>query len=406
MAWGASASDDADGCGSLPPDLGSGHVAFADSRLRVHVVRPTGCFPMSVSQSGGLFTWPAWSPDASGVAYAGQRLAIGAPSPLELWMRSPGERSASRLFTSRPGIGPILPGMPYYPLWSPDASRLSLMAGAPTGLTLYLIDPDDPEGVEAAAVGSPMYADWSADSSRMLLHVGSRHLLVDARGKPSAEDLDVQSLGYRAPAWWPLGNRAAMLAEEADGSEALVMLDTETRRTTRVADAEAETAFLWSPDGRMLAAASSDVPGSFFYRDLRFYSPEGVELPLAVTEGVAAFFWSPDSSKLAYVTLTQPSNALRWVALDVETGGTWPVADFTPTSEQLLLFRFFDQFAKSHSVWSPDSRSLVFAGTLVSQTTQASLRSQQGPRIMVADIGPAPVVRPIADGILAVWSPR
>ena len=72
----------------------------------------------------------------------------------------------------------------------------------------------------------------------------------------------------------------------------------------------------------------------------------------------------------------------------------------------MTIFQFFDQFAYSHSLWSPESNSLVFAGILSSEGVAASLNSQQAPQIFVVDAGPFPVAEPIADGILAVWSPR
>ena len=406
IGLGAAAADTADGCGSLPPNLGSGHIAFADPEFQIHVVRPSGCFPTRISQAGGVFAWPIWSPDGSRVAYAGQRLLGGVPGPLELWMRTLGAPSATNLFTSQLGMGPILPGMPYYPLWSPDGTTVSLMASAPGGLTLYVIRPAVEDGIEAAVVGSPLYADWSADSSRMLLHVGLDHLLVDVEGGLKVQDLGFRSIGYRAPSWWPSGSRAAVLALDESGTDVLAILDTDTLESIPIGETGAETAFLWSPNGRMLAVAESDVAGNLVYGDVSFYSADGAELPLRIAERVVAFFWSPDSTKLAYITVTQPPNALRWMVLDVTTGGSWPLVDFTPSSQQFQLFRFFDQFALSHSAWSPDSRSLVFAGTLVSQTSQASVRQQQAPRIMVTGVEPSPEVRPIADGGLGVWSPR
>ena len=93
--------------------------------------------------------------------------------------------------------------------------------------------------------------------------------------------------------------------------------------------------------------------------------------------------------------------------LDLADGRRWPLVDFTPTQPQLTLFQFFDQFAYSHSMWSPDSRSLVFAGALdSSRATQASFGRQQAARIIVTQVEPSPDVVSIADGFLAVWSPR
>ena len=78
-----------------------------------------------------------------------------------------------------------------------------------------------------------------------------------------------------------------------------------------------------------------------------------------------AYFWSPDGSRLAYVALSKKAGILRWTVLNVVNGERWPLVDFIPSRDQLTIFQFFDQYAYSHSPWSPDSRSLVFAGKLV-----------------------------------------
>ena len=390
----------------LPPKAGVDLIAFVGADLRINTVRPDGTSLVGVSEVGGFFTWPTWSPDGSQVAYSGQMVVDGRPSPLELRVRTVGEATSTNLFTSAAGMGPILAGMPYYPLWSPDSTKLSLMAGTPQGLTLFLIDPAVEDSAEVAVVGSPLYAGWSADSTHILVHVGFDHILVDVEGGIAREDLQARTLVYRAPAWWPSGNRVAIVSEDETGKQVLYILDTESRERTRLAEAPEEIAFLWSPDGLTLAVAMSDSPGDLRYEDVAFYSSDGTKLPLDIDEPIVAFFWSPDSTKLAYVTLTERRNVLRWMILDVISERRWPLVEFTPSQPQETLFQFFDQFAYSHSMWSPDSRSLVFAGTLTSRATQASFGRQQTFRIIVTEVRPSPDVVSIADGILAVWSPR
>ena len=137
-----------------------------------------------------------------------------------------------------------------------------------------------------------------------------------------------------------------------------------------------------------------------------FFSPDGAKQSLEIDENVIAYFWSPDSSKLAYVTLSDTRGALRWNILDVQDGARWPLVDFVPTPDQLSILQFFDQFAYSQSMWSPDSRSLLFAGSIVDEGISASLRLQPVSQIVVLDTEPNPTAQPIADGLLATWSPR
>jgi Tol biopolymer transport system component len=95
--------------------------------------------------------------------------------------------------------------------------------------------------------------------------------------------------------------------------------------------------------------------------------------------------------------------------VDVSDGSRWPLIDFVPTIDQLTLFQFFDQYAYSHSLWSPNSRTLVFAGLLYDEAVSASYSSAQTdeqPQIYVMDSDPSPPVQSIAEGNLGIWSPR
>ena len=136
------------------------------------------------------------------------------------------------------------------------------------------------------------------------------------------------------------------------------------------------------------------------------YSPDGVRQPIQVEGNIRAYFWSPDSSKLAYVILTPERSLLRVMMLDARTGERWPLLDFAPTLDQSTVFDFFDQFAYSHSPWSPDSKSLVLAGTMRHDGTSVSLNRQRGPQIYVVGAGQDSTATPIAEGSLAFWSPR
>ena len=174
----------------------------------------------------------------------------------------------------------------------------------------------------------------------------------------------------------------------------------------QVVDSPGEVAFLWSPDGGLLAVAHSRIPGGLLYGGVSLYNPDGSKFPVDIEEDVVAFFWSPDSTRLAYVTLTDKRGGRRWNVLDVRDGARWPLVEFTPSGPQYTLFQFFDQFAYSHSMWSPDSGSLVFSGNLSETAVDASLRRQPVPRIIVTEAVQNPLVYAIADGFVAVWSPK
>jgi len=129
---------------------------------------------------------------------------------------------------------------------------------------------------------------------------------------------------------------------------------------------------------------------------------------LRVDDAILAFFWSPDGSKIAFVTASNATGGLRWKVLDLGIGGgaTTALVDFVPSPDQFTMFRFFDQYAHSHSLWSPDSRRIVFAGRLSARASSASQSAQSGSMALTVDTGALGIVEEVAEGTLGFWSPR
>ena len=271
---------------------------------------------------------------------------------------------------------------------------------------MFLTDPRNRDGELVVIRNSPLYASWSSDSRYLLVHGGRDHFVIDLLEGLTALDLLARSGSYRAPAWWPAGNRMTFVSEDEGGGRGLYLTDPDGGNRVLLDRVPGEVAFLWSPDGGSLAVAHSDTAGAFVYQGINLFAADGTRRSVGTDEDVFAFFWSPDSTKLAYVTRSDSQGALRWMVLDVLEGSRWPLVDFRPSGAQVAMFAFFDQFAHSHSPWSPDSRSLVFAGDIAGGAVSASLNRQSVSHIIVADAEPNSSVGPVAEGFLAVWSPR
>ena len=347
-------------CQPLPPRVGDGFIAYVSPEGQINTVSPDGCSAARVSPERGFFTWPAWSPEGSRLAFSGTSPGNNGRGPLALYVHRRGEDSPAKVFVNKPGMGPILNGMPHYPLWAPDGGWLALMASDPQGLTLFLTDPRTDDGGTVVLRKAPLYATWAADSGQLLVHGGPDHFLVDVKSGVRLVDLGEQAANYRVPAWWPSGNRIAFVARDRSAKHVLYIADMDSDRRVPVEAVPGGVAFLWSPNGRSLAVAHSELPGGLTYGGVRLFSHEGVRRPVEIPERVLAFFWSPDSTKIAYVTPSDVRGELRWMVMNVAEGRRWPLVEFTPSRDQFTMFQFFDQFAKSHSLWSPDGRSLVF----------------------------------------------
>jgi len=392
---------------AIPTRTALNLIVYADLEGTIRTLTPDGSSASRiVSPETGFYTWPAWSPDGKSIVFSGTAPGEDSENSLSLYITDLSDGEARLVYTNEPGMGPILPGMPHYPLWSPDSRHLSYMASAPTGLTLFLDDVLDDRPGTAVIRNSPLYASWSPDSKSLMVHSGAAHVLVDYADRKTIVDIVVAAEGYRTPAWRPLSDKKIALLQNKASSSKLYIVDLDTAEWTFVDDIEEHAAFIWSPDGASLAVAKSRAREGLISPGITLYGPDGTRKAMGVEGNIQAFFWSPDSLKLAYLLVTRDRGVLRFMILDMVTGDRWPLVDFTPTPDQSIAYDFFDQFANSHSPWSSDSRSLVLAGNLRHGGTAVSLNRQVAPQIYVVDAGKDATVTSIANGFLAFYSPR
>ena len=399
-------------------------IAFVGLEGQIYTVDPDGSHPRRISPETGVFTWPTWSPDASRLVFSGVVEDEGGNLRISLFAFSAVSSSLRELYVGEPGVvGLLAEGVVHYPLWSPDSTRVAFIAFTSQGLSLFLDDLTDSVGAALILDQGPLWISWSPDSQYLLVHRGADHFLVNTLEGIRVDELGIRAVGYRVPAWKPPG--AIVTLASGDGPGRYTILTAEV-----VADGldvpqpitylheigfPLTPAFLWSPSGDFLALAGSTrvvrylgLP-VFVYRDLAVVSESDKAQTILVQDNVMAYFWSPDGSRLAYVAPSQKAGILRWTVLNVVNGERWHLVDFIPSRDQLTIFEFFDQYAYSHSPWSPDSRSLVFAGKLVDEAVAVSATydvARQGSHIIVVGTDPDPSTQTIAEGILGFWSPQ
>ena len=396
-------------------------IAFVDADGAVKTMLPDGSGVRRISPSvDGFFTWPTWSTNARTLIYSGVVNADGA-AQLNLYaaaLDGNGDDDVGLhrvIYAAEPGdVGLLAQGVIHYPLWSPDGTHLAFIAASSDGLSLYIDDLSDDPGALHLLDDGPLWMSWSDDGAALAVHRGSDHFLVDARDWFQVTELDIAAQGYRVPAWKPSANTITVLA--GDGvATANVSADGVADAPTPLRDARGEAAFLWSPSGSHLAV--SDAARRFLYRGavmsayrrLAIASESAPQSADEIRQPILAFFWSPDGSRLAYITLSDTEGALRCIVVDMDSRERRSALDFVPSPEQQTLFQFFDQYAYSHSVWSPDSANLVFAGNIVGNAATASSGAHPGHRgfhIIVADAGGTSTPQLVGEGIMGFWSPR
>jgi TolB protein len=367
-----------------------------------------------------LYQFPIWSPDSRRIAFIGVRGAQNTPGTASVFTAVPDGSDRQEIFTSHEWV-------PFYLYWSPDGKRLSFLASVvTTGNTILQTVPVEGGEAQVVDAGQPYYWAWSPDSRRMIIHAGGDALAPSAErlafltldGEIVEEGLSLRPARFQAPAWSPDGRWVLLAARAAEGQGTLLVTDHQGTVEKELATFQGAVAFGWSPDGKKIAyiAGEDQQPGV-----IGPLTVMDVENPTAVKtaqeDKIAAFFWSPDSRKVAYFVPSvvsptpEPDQAeksapsgqpqqvtvlLTLHVLDVQRGRDRRIATFQPTSQFLGILPYFDQYQRSATIWSPDSRNLVLP----------AYASDGKPGIWVVPASGALEMRYLADGLLAFWSWR
>lgn len=361
----------------------AGRIAVLDATGTLSVFTADGSDRALIAGSDPevtLVRQPTWSPD-------GERIA---------WVGLDADGTSAQVMTAaadgtRPTNTPVA-AAPFYLSWDPTSSRIVYLGGsASADIELGLVDVAASTTAPIDA-GSPFYLSWAPAGKQLLVHVGADRLdrlAIDG----SLTSLDDRPGAFSAP-FWTSDGRTLVYASESGGRQRLVALDLDTDRREVLARFEGAITFVVSPDGRRVAFQvvrdrSVVVPLSVI--DRRSGTIERV-----ATEYSPAFFWSPTSARL--LSLVPEVSAERlWFRWGVwEDGSSFTTGRFVPSA---VLSReylpFFEQYAQSMNLWSPDGRAFVYAGE--------SESGESGVWIQPATPDTAPVR--VADGVVASWSP-
>lgn len=370
-------------------------LAFVDTSGHVCTVNPDGSDLRRLSEDGLFFQNPVWSPDGRRLAAIGMestgagvycftdevRSFRGVPRPRELYY---GQVQA-----------------PVYINWSPDSEKVSFLVGYPQSFALYLADAESGES-RLLETGQPFFWDWLPDGAYLCIHTGGRGEsgrvnFIDTDGDDWGENLSIPG-SFQAPAISSDGRYWAFAAEGEDERSELVVEHHLTGERLSIPHHGA-VAMAWQPGGHWLAFTSPPGPAQHFFGPLMVLDMETEDVTTLADETVFAHFWAPDGHALAYLTLSDPPAsgtrvALRLWVMDLDSREPCLLTSFYPPVVFLDQYLpFFDQYARSHRLWSPDSSSLAVPAIIDNRV-----------QIVVAPLsGERP--QPIAEGFMPSWSP-
>lgn len=329
---------------------------------------------------------PTWSPD-------GERIA---------WTRLDGRRSMVEIsrFDGSGRAALEAPFAPFYFYWSPVGDRLAYLSNwmtpGQTSIALRIVEFEEGElTVRTLTEGQPLYFSWSPDGKQLLTHISAERVeLLNLSGE--AQSLRISGGQFPAPQWAADGEH--LIYAIADARQRLIVADTAGQEQVELTDYPGRITFLLSPNGERLAYVITDqATRSNTFGPLYVVDVDTLRTREVTSNPVLAFHWSPAGDRLAYMTaeFIRGRVGLRWEVWDGRR--STPYTGFFPSSVYLENYLpFFDQYAQSHRIWSPESDAFVFAGTL------ADGRSG----IWVQDVEAGSEPRLISDGTVAFWSPR
>lgn len=377
-------------------------------------VGPAGHILAQAARSQIFYTWPTWSRDSTKLAAT--RITVdeeGVGFTLEVVDVSTGRTWA--IYDNDPNTAPIAQNTPHYIYWSPDNKYLTFIAATITGLSLFTSIPEEGRNVTRLAGQGPLYYSWARDSSSILIHRGTELLIapLNRDGIGSLRSVGDASMRFGTPAFSPDASKIVYVAEDG-GRNGLYIAETNSIASNEgglqqsnarpILDVEQSSAFLWSPTRDEIAVVDKVGSTDRGYDRLTVISSDGSSRRVLVNEPLFAFFWSPDGNIIMYAAFDADRNTLTWKYVDRSGEKTVTLTEFVPSTEFLTMITFFDQYAYSHSIWSPDGSQIVFSGTVNPTDPRRNGTSPEGVKVHVLDVREGATPREIATSQLAIWS--
>jgi Tol biopolymer transport system component len=359
-----------------------------------------------LSRMDEYYTWPTWSAD--GTKLAASRVIVREEEP-QITLQVIDARSGGGQTIYENGLaGLVADGAPHYIYWAPSGDQLSFLASTPEGLALFVWDGTVGEPASQIHRGAPLYYQWAKDAQAMALHVGPDIIWAKPLEQVSSRQAFQSRGNFRVPAISPDGASLAYVDSSDGGMGVYVAPTDDLSQTKKIVDVGRSSAIMWSPDGTQIAVSDQSDPSAPLFDRLMLVPADGGPVTELVAEaqsdGIFGFFWAPTGDKIAWVSVNAAEQELEWVVAPKDGSDSKSLFSFKPSAEVFIMLSFFDQYAYSHSPWSPDGQFLVVAGSKGEAARRSNGRTPTGDRIYILDVEATVGPRDLGAGVLAVWS--
>ena len=372
----------------------------SDSRLlvmgldgNIYTMDPNGTNTIALTDDASATTQymqPSWSPNGEQIAWTETNLEDG-------------EAQSSLVVADGAGESRSVYDVPYPPFyidWSPKGDKLAYLSswssqGRPS-MVLRLLDlTASQDEMRTLSEGQPFYLSWAPDGDSLLTHIQNERVEIQ-QIDGTRESINLSSASFPAPQWFPSSDKL-LYAVTDNGDQNLIIADLEGNQVAEITDFDNNISFTLSPDESQIAYAVTAVStgtaafGPLYVFDLTLGSTREISsLP------VIAFFWSPDAEKLAFLSVDQSESNFRflWRVWDGSQIQDYDANLPTRTFLERYL-TFFDQYAQSMTIWSPDSSAFTYAG--IGQDNRSGIWVQELDSTSPRYLGP---------GVYSAWSPQ
>ncbi len=338
------------------------------------------------------WSWPTWSPDGQWIAAFGVEGSDTDTGPVRVVTHSiDGVRQVE--------WAEISGSTPIYLQWHPTGEALTVLLQQADELLLILLRKDRLGTVRPLEHGVPLFANWTVGGESLLIHAGTagepdgRVTIRDPMGAREDILLDRSPGSFCAPVM--VGERAVYALRGRDGWSELVHSRGDGSDRVSLLTRAGLLAVVAAPLGRPWVALSHASRGE----GTPYHGIELIDLTTGAARKISeadclAFFFSPRGDSLVYAVVASQENCLQWFQVRIDGSPPVPLGSFWPTRDILFYLHFFDQYASSHPIFSPDGAYVVFCGypagggqADLSSTPRIYLKSIDHPEVPPTEIG-------------------